>query len=205
MSGDLYSRTGAGWELGKVLDKVKKKALNASDTPAIGLFYTPRVCCFARLSQQGLEGPPAPPLGTNGTFAQTVAAEAYEARLFHPDWEVRWLREGRTGRVAVLWDRVDAAPPDLGDPGSENRKDIRDSLGQQYLLWGRPVEEKGGWTKLTNARIGTLWAPIAKAVPSDKARAVLRSREYLQTLAHGNVCVVEERLVGLDWDTGDKR
>lgn len=203
MNGYLHSRLGQDCALETVF-KAVKAALTSPEDRAVGLFYTPRVCTFAVMSDGGLHGPPESSLGSNGTFAEAVTAQAYEARLFHPDWEVRWLRQGRAGRLAVLWDRAEAARPDLGDPGSEDWKDIRDNLPQKYLLWGKPVEEKDGWVKLTNARIGTLWAPIAKTPSSNKARAVLKTREYLQTLNHGNVCVVEERLLGLDWDTGDK-
>ncbi len=205
MTGFLHGRTGTGVPLNALFDAARA-ALAASDGRAVALIYTPRACVFGLLiGNRGMQGPRENPWGANDGFEDAVVAEAYEVRLFQGKWEARWLRHGRTGRVAVLWDdeaREPADTPlaDLDRLSAVPTVELRGTINQHYLLWGQPRVTGGmaadGWVAQTSARIGTLWVPLAKP-PAGNERAVLRTREYLACLTHGNVAVVEERLCGL--------
>ena len=204
MTPTLQRQTGKAMALEELVGAARSAL--ARDEQAIALIYTPRLCTFAVLKADGLVGPPDTPLGTGAAFANASIAEAYEMRLFHRDWEARWLRHGRTGRAALQWET--GAPP-LGGLGGLSSTPVLGVIDQQYLLWGEPAKttDTGNgerWAKLTSARIGTLWAPLSAPPAGGRPRAILRTREYLATEKgwHGNVAVIEERLVDLAWYQG---
>lgn len=211
MTRALNSRAAADRPLGAVLEAAAA-ALTAPDDKAVTLIYTPQRCTFGLIrSGDGLSGPPASPLGDGAAFSVAAIACAYEVRVFHPLWEIRWLRQGATGRAALLWDEESEDTSD--GPATTAFDDLplrpaivlRRTLCQRYVLWGMPAADPSGtegWVKLTSDRVGTMWAPLPPP-QDDKARAVLHVREYLATLDHGNVAVIEERLSHLAWDTDD--
>lgn len=186
------------------LDTVLAGAAKAltGDGEALALVYSPRCCAFCRMRSDGeLTGPPKHATA-NGSYHRDVLAEAYEIRLFTPDWELRWLRQGTVGQAALLWEADTAkgpAPVALDWPVDPAPIELQDGPEQRYLLWGQAdvTLSRDGWTALTNARIGTLWAPLHPDMDVDKGRVMLRAREYLVRKDHGNVAVIDQRLLGL--------
>jgi len=166
----------------------------------VAMIYTPERCGLGRLHDDGtLTGP------RGEAFA---LARAFEARVFSPAGELRWLRSGPGAGRAVLL--VDGPPA----PESEAARKWRGtwileralvSQEQHYLLWGtasasgQPGPATGlasGWSRLIEARIGALEVPLSLP-PGSRAR--LRVREYFADLGdgHGNVALLEERLLEL--------
>jgi hypothetical protein len=81
-----------------------------------------------------------------------------------------------------------------------------ETCDDQYLLWGQGIERgqddlASGWSWLATARIGKRAVPIAGIGKGDGAK--LKYREYLGLApgkageSHGNVVVLEERLLEL--------
>jgi len=118
----------------------------------------------------------------------------FEARVFQPEAELRWLRTPDGGRAAVI------AEPMLELLGTWRPLAPLDAdrLQRRYLLWGEAVEDRRaispGWSRLASARIGRLEVPVAGAL---RGRVALESVEYLVERDHGNDVVDEERLVRL--------
>jgi CRISPR-associated protein (TIGR03984 family) len=160
---------------------------------AIALVYCARRCCFARLENAALFDSDGKPVG----------ADAFEARIFNDDFELRWLQSRfdggeRRGRAALLHET-----PTFG---GERVPRIAGILRRQYLLWGQGdppgVGVSAGWSSLSTARIGTLAVPLVGV--SQSRRVILLAREYMaQEPEHGNTYVTEERLLGLSMYGGE--
>lgn len=170
------------------------EAFAASFGAAIGLVYG-ATCRFIVLEADGTIGAPTGPAD---------CGDAFEARLFNPTAELRWLQSElqddlRRGQAAILFDRPPERPPSFR---TETRLPVSDLLSQRYLLWGQGDGSAAhrGWSALTSERIGTLAIPLGR-LPAGK-RAVLTAREYLSMPdeRHGNVAVIEERLLALEVD-----
>lgn len=164
--------------------------------PCCALLYAPDRCHFARLNQKG-------ELVSIGYGYDHVPRESpvnflhvFEARVFNEHAELRWLHESHfRGRVALLSENRIAAyfTNDLPEIVP------LETLPQQYLLWGQGVASNlpACWSRLTSARIGRL--DVAHADIGDQQRVQLHAREYLREVdTHGNVAVVEERLLKLE-------
>ena len=184
------------------------KCAPALGTPAFALLYSPSECMLARIAGADLftlakkKGAPDGQPAETEYEEQTVDLEpVYEARLFGPNAELRWLRTGETGDAALLSE--DEAPPHcrLADRMGAKPAEVEIIPGQ-YLLWGRGVEAQPkkmpeGWSRIATARIGKLDVPVAGVAKDD--RVVLRVNEYAQTVdEHGNVTIIDERLCGLE-------
>lgn len=182
MSNDriLYSRAANKITL---FDGLKNCAGCFSD--AVGLFYSPESCKFGKVQGDKITDETGKDLDLNRVF---------EARIFNQQSELRWLnRSNGTGR-AILLSQTDIHQYLTKDIPEIQAIDIIDS---QYLLWG---EGTGGnddtWSCISAARTGKLSVPIGKIARNDRVK--LRFREYLGVCdEHGNVAVVEERLMGL--------
>ncbi len=177
---------------------------------AIALLYSPRICIFARLEGKDLR---------DHKGRQVNLAEIFEARIFNRDAELRWLNQsGGKGRAVLL------TQPELPSACKANLpEDVSfvalKTLDQTYLLWGEgtTIKSENGWSLLTTARIGRLEVPL-NGVRANK-RVHLHALEYLaevdaegkiidagselvreeeKLLRHGNVAVVEERLLYLE-------
>ena len=154
---------------------------------AIVLLYTPSRCYLAVLSKDGLCYEANP---------QSVNYESvFEARLFTPTHELRWLNDdGGLGRAVLLSEDA------IGDGYLESEIDGLSAIAtvpQQYMRWGEGIEQGAadGWSTLTTARIGRLSVP-EEGIGIGQG-ACLQSREYLAASDFGNVAVVEERLMSL--------
>jgi CRISPR-associated protein (TIGR03984 family) len=125
-------------------------------------------------------------------------SQYFEARIFNPTCELRWLnRDAGKGQMVVLSDKkLNLNQPHL----TLSEYKVEKHLYQTYLLWGKAVpnaKTKDGWQRLTESRIGKLDVPIGTALNPNQ-RVYLRSQEYLAPVDDfGNVAVIGERLVKL--------
>ncbi len=206
MNGRLYVSRNETVDLREAIEALRPNIAEGSE--AWVLVYAPSFCAFGRLKDGALEGPPE---RCFDDFHARVMTEAFEARLFCAGWELRWLREGKTGRAALLSDTPGFDLADFEEPESEKEARERlDAIGEAaegtvkntYLLWGErsPCRKDregsdNGWTRLTTPRIGTLWVPYV--IGKDNVERIqLTAREYWRREAHGNVAVTAERLTG---------
>lgn len=177
-------------------------ALEAPET--IALLYSPSQCVLARLKDKQLWDSRDKPIDLD---------DAFEARVFNEETELRWLNiEAGLGRAVLL-----SASPIPEACRKQLTEDVSRPalklLPQTYLLWGEGVKDQdpvttglaAGWSRLTTARIGPMNVPIIvpDAVETDdesrKPRVLLRVCEYLAECdEYGNVAVVEERLLKLE-------
>lgn len=164
-----------------------------------GFTYTPDACRFCVL-EPGDAGRAARLIecGEGEKPGAVMLDSVFELRLFGKDFELRWERwNGNKGRLTVTADSDGATaltPEQLARLGSPVETAVR-RRDHVYLLWGEASGDAThpGWTKLTSARIGALWAPCA----GGGRRVVLMAREYFETREAGNVAFVGERLTGL--------
>lgn len=178
-----------------------KKPLSLSDAVsaystilegAITLLYSPDSCKFLRLS--------------NSEFEYSSAKErenhrlsnVFEARIFTPECELRWLNRKDGKGDAVL---LTESPQSISE-FEEEKKEIEDALSQQYLLWGEPIlnpkDIQAGWQRIAEARIGKLDIPLLEKLSDKQQRICLKTREYIKILDYGNCAVIEERLRKLE-------
>lgn len=119
-----------------------------------------------------------------------VLARAYEIRLFGPDAELRWTRNGLTGAPTLIADGK------ITHPGSELRSAL-EVLERRYRIWGErskaQMPKQDHWTALAAGRIGTIWVPFADDATEG---VVLTAKEYVERGKGGNAVVTCERLVG---------
>ena len=118
--------------------------------------------------------------------------DVFEARVFTPDAELRWLHEAdQKGRAVFLTEDENLLPADF-DPVPALA--AIETLPTQYLLWGEPASASGQWTTLSAGRIGPRDVPIR----ATGGRVRLAAREYVAVDEHGNAYIAEERLIGLE-------
>jgi len=162
----------------------------ASQTPPAVLLYSASRCSVASLFPEGdLRDAAGGPVSTLGVF---------EARAFGPQGELRWLHHaGGRGRAVMLSET--AHPPGLGETWPV--EGLVDKIEQCYLVWGAvDAAPAPGWCTVAESQIGRIDLPV-EAVAGQRLRVV--AREYLGRVdSHGNVAVVEERLVRLEVANG---
>lgn len=154
---------------------------------ALGLLYSPDRCIFARLAAGKICDRGGHPVPLDRVF---------EARLFNAAAELRWLQEPGGAGTAVLLTEVQNLV--LNENPTETLSAL-DRIPQNYVLWGEGLAALGsGWCRLAEARIGGFDVPV-NCTPKQRAR--LLAREYVCDVPgddHGNVAVLEERLLGLE-------
>lgn len=171
----------------------------------LGLFYAPKQCQFGRWE--------------NGTVSDAqghpfALEQVFEARLFHPTAEVRWLRDPYSnglGRAVYLMDKEHQNQTAFTGKGWQTQ-----TLGglvpqdNQYMLWGEHWEtddSTAGWSALATTRIGKLPVPLPNLTKNQ--RVCLKTVEYVGFSCHadgrltlageyGNQVVVEERWLTLE-------
>ncbi|ELS31692.1 MULTISPECIES: type III-D CRISPR-associated protein Csx19 [Pseudanabaena] len=155
---------------------------------AIALLYSPTACQFAKLEGGSLR---------DFVGKEIETAPIFEARIFNETSELRWLNlsSGIGSAVLISQDNISAIFKD------ECNLKYFESLPQQYVLWGEGMasspKSSEGWSRLGAARIGAMDVPIAD-ITTNEQRVILKVIEYLREVDdHGNVAVVEERLVCL--------
>ena len=140
----------------------------------VGFVYSPVAAPWFRLDGDVLRG-----------RGDTVIEpdEVFEVRAFDGVRELRWWNvTGGRGRHFVLDSR---ALPSGWRSGERH----------QRLLWGSVRSGGPEWTELFTARIGALHVPVGGAV-RQHSTIRLEVQEYLDEDEHGNVSVVDERLLG---------
>jgi CRISPR-associated protein (TIGR03984 family) len=159
---------------------------------AFALLYAPRQCYLALARKDG-EG--AKFFNAKGEIKPEEVEDVFEARVFNSLAELRWLNERDGAGLA----RALADAGDLKFFGDEPQpeKGIVGELPQQYLLWGKSAQASAnGWTQFATARIGAFHVPVDGLSKGEFARFI--AREYLREYEDGNVCVAQERLIGLE-------
>jgi len=176
----------------------------------VALLYSTSSCVFARLDDSGL---------CDSKGHQINWHEIFEARVFSREAQLRWLHQTSGKGRAVLLSQAelpsacrDGLPEDISFAALK-------TVNQTYLLWGEgtTIRPENGWSVLTAARIGRLEVPLGGV--GARARIHLHALEYLaevdakgevvgasseaateeeKVLRHGNVAVVEERLLYLE-------
>ncbi len=183
MTTALYGRTTESITLSNAISICQPVLQNG-----VALLYTPARCHLAKLISQGT---------CVDAHSQAIDYGAvFEARIFTPDYELRWLNHtGGLGRAVLLCDRQAITAEYLQEKVDDFL--IVQTIPQQYLLWGEGVAHTAdeGWSTLATARIGQLAVPQAGA--GQGKCAYLNSREYLAAGDFGNIAVVEERLLSL--------
>lgn len=196
---NLYGRASDNIEL---MEAVKHCGDLLFQSPVIALLYTPGWCGFAQLERAGDEIKPILSARDERSFDPD---SVFEARVFNEQAELRWLKQWpNKGRAALI------AEDDISKFFDEKAGTFTevDFIDQTYLLWGEGAAAKTGelpanrnWSRLAMARIGTLDVPYPldarPAVSKSGERIHLIAREYLDADDHGNVAVVEERLLKL--------
>jgi CRISPR-associated protein (TIGR03984 family) len=179
----LYGRTSPSITLIEALQECRHALAGA-----IALLYSPTTCQFGKLQANDY---------LINSHGQPINLEAiFEARVFNPGYELRWLNNSQGRGSAVLLSEnsiADYLATDI-DP-----LEPLSTHPQKYLLWGEGTNyaTTDGWSRLATARIGKLFVPIGAV--SNGQRAYLQTCEYLKvTDKYGNVAVVEERLIGLE-------
>ncbi|MFV2096630.1 CRISPR-associated protein Csx19 [Micromonospora sp. LOL_014] len=141
-------------------------------TSGVGFCYRPVDVRWFRFGADGV------PRGADGTALDMTGV--FELRAFTAEKELRWRHcSAGSGTTAVV----------RGHGLPEHRR----------LLWGTVVGPAPGpgWVTLHDARIGELHLPVGGPAPADGDLVWLRAVEYVEEDRHGNVAVVDERLVGL--------
>lgn len=158
---------------------------------AISLLYSPQSCQLAKLMSDGT---------LHDSYDRTIDLinnlDIFEARIFNPTCELRWLNRMDGTGAAVLISEVEQTIKEFStvDPI------VCESFEQKYLLWGEKAKNSAisGWQRLAEARIGKLDIPIDQNLQENQ-RVHLKTREYLaSTDEYGNFAVIEERLVKLE-------
>ena len=161
------------------IDALVLALLGGAPDAVYGLVMTPTACELCVWRGNRFEG-----------GGKTIG-QAFEVRAFCDDWELRWIREGTNGVATLLSEKRISA-----DGWSEPSKiKLEDTLDRSYLLWGqrKNASRGSGWTTLTNGRTGPIEVPVGNCT----SRIKLKVREYLARFEHGNVCVFDQRLIGL--------
>lgn len=194
---------------------------------AIAVLYRPDACVVARVTTaQGTT--PADPACIITTPKGAVDVEgAYEMLVFHPDWEMRWVREGTSGRAKLVTEEAQFADlmeklPLTDKPASDSQKEIsvqtrtmlKNPDDVRYLLWGKRLgPPAAGWLELSDGRIGSITVPIGDGDPTadDRLESVdycdLKAIEYfVEDSEHGNVTFGFQRCIAIvPFSEGDKR
>jgi CRISPR-associated protein (TIGR03984 family) len=176
----LYGRSAKDLTLSEAL-----KQSSTLFTQAVALLYSPARCQFAQFSEGNLY---------DEDLEIIDLGSVYEARVFSEKGELRWLNDSDgLGRAVLLSEEP------LSDHFSQ-AVDLENlhSIDQTYMLWGKGIETdtKTGWSQIGKSRIGVISIPLEGVCGG--TYVCLNAREYLQEVdRHGNVSVVEERLIGL--------
>lgn len=153
-------------------------AFATEHSSAIGFAYAPQAAPWFRLR------PDAAPCDAH--LDPVNLTGVFELRAFDGDAELRWWNvPGEGSRAQVITDERMAG------------QGLAAGYTYRRLLWGqaRPSQQDG-WLTLFEARIGELRVPVDGQVEQG-GRVWLEAVEYHREDEHGNVAVVDERLVGL--------
>jgi CRISPR-associated protein (TIGR03984 family) len=188
----LYGRESkSNISLAEALEKCKVILANA-----VAILYSPSFCKFAKFENGKL---------MDEKLQELDIRTVFEARIFSPHAELRWLNVLSGQGRAVLISEQNISQ--YLDDKIQDLTTVKDGIiDQTYLLWGKGVVRSPstpqGWSRLSAARIGALDVPIAGIHPKQQVKLI--AREYIGLCEgdagekYGNVAVLEERLIGLE-------
>lgn len=175
------------------LEEALKQCANFLED-SVALVYAPSFCKFAKFENGGLS-----------LVDDRSLSTVFEARVFNKNVELRWLNVSNGLGRAVLISDIELTRV-FDDDADVSLIEILDTIPQQYLLWGKGLDNKRspslpqGWSRLAAARIGALDVPIAGIHPKQQVQLI--AKEYIglcegEAGEYGNVAVLEERLIEL--------
>jgi CRISPR-associated protein (TIGR03984 family) len=126
-----------------------------------------------------------------------IVIDTYAARVFNARAELRWRSLSGARSDAVLVTVTDDCVPPATWPALTEVTGAPFSV--RYLLWGQATEppaDRSGWTRLAEARIGTIDVPIVAKV-GDRVQLVA-TEVHVGPDEDGNVAVADELLVGIE-------
>jgi CRISPR-associated protein (TIGR03984 family) len=164
-----------------------------------GFVLSPERACFCTLQTGDTDVASLSLCDETEEEKQIGLGAVFEFRLFGPNFDARWERaDGLKGDLQISSDTtVDKTKfEQLEKDAKENKVAVPYVVTREnrYLLWGELADVGDGRTKLTSARIGTLWAPVE----SSGKRIQLTAIEYFGTKKYGNAVFVGERLTGFE-------
>jgi len=151
-------------------------------------------CCTHKAPDRTWQSQPveATDCGTGPITVET--SQLIEIRLFDQGAELRWLSVQGTGKgTSAIREKTAAEQPDLTPLDKPSRQ----------LLWGQISNTSvEGWVRVSDARIGSFWAPITQGKPPNPLGdqtwfAAFQTQEYLDKDKHGNWFVADERYLGI--------
>lgn len=154
--------------------------------PIVGFTATPQHCRFFKVGFDGT--------AVYADGSSVVLNEAFDMRVFCKSWELRWRRDGREARIALLSD-VPFDFENLRHIGvGEGKVEPVQKSENAYLLWGEHCEgAPKSWSRFSSQRIGKLDVPVE----STATRVALGATEYFRRDIFGNWVFMTERLSGL--------
>lgn len=163
----------------------------ACNNDAIAFLYTPKEFCLVKLHLDGKL------FNSKGELSKKCLDSVYEARIFSPSLELRWLhKENSKGQVVLISEGT--IEWQYNEVIETEKIGFIDTTEQRYLLWGKGMKDNidPQWSNIATSRIGVLSIPVPQV--QDQQHVQLVTKEYLQEeKGHGNVVVIEERLIGL--------
>lgn len=129
----------------------------------------------------------------------------YELVGFDGELELRWRNDddGR-GAAVVLAGTAELLPPEGRDVSPATATPLQDPQPRVLAGQVRRVDGAPGWVRLTAARYAPVEIPLQEEISLDLAGKgkntpvlVLDTVEYTEQDQHGNVCVVDRRLIRL--------
>ncbi|OZF37302.1 CRISPR-associated protein Csx19 [Rhodococcus sp. 14-2483-1-2] len=151
----------------------------------VGFVYTPNDAPWFRMT----------PDGARLRDESAIPDDAFELRAFTPEQELRWWRTSGfdQGKAVILSE----APvvDETSATGAAGPHPLRQGDARSLLLWGTATfAYEDGWAQFTDRRVGDLWLPL-ETQPPTHSRARLAVVDYATRDEHGNVAVVDQRLL----------
>ena len=134
-----------------------------------------------------------------------MSEDVFEATWFGAAGELRWLRNGSTGRCAatlidLTFSTETAAAGLLAAPGRVEHE----VLVRRYLCWPIFGQSAGPVVTLKDGRTAKLRVPISPTSPQPTGTGVvLEAWELLERIEFGNVRVADQILRGIHYQTGE--
>lgn len=123
--------------------------------------------------------------------------DVFELLVFDGGAQLRWLRQGGTGRAALvtLDDRVVPDSPTLATFAGATDHHV---LERRYLCWGTVVDSDSTSLTIAEPRLGVAGVELpAEGATAVGAEMYLHCLELIGAVAHGNQRVVEQVVVAL--------
>ena len=164
-----------------------ESAMKDFSAESFAILYSPSNCHLA--------------LWKNGNFVCGNGKEirsVFEARVFNQTAELRWLKDGKSGRAVILSEDERIGFKDESIGFEKVPPTTYETICQKYLIWGQSTGKSSddeNWTQFGSAQIGSFYVPVPNV--AEQGYAQFTAVEYLKEFEDGNVAVFEERLTGI--------